>query len=229
MQRVGIEVVVFSATKNEAVAARRVQREPFGNVALGRVQATVGHLGERTCLTVASGLGYKHLDRCFHELTRLFRPLLFVNFGAAGAVDRTMGIGTPTIPNEIVAYSWPDLELQGEPIRRPTDPLKRIARAVRITRAGSCLHDIRDAEIRDELRAKLRIDTTDCETYRLADFCGQRDIPFVALRMITDRADSIAGYHYGRSAAQVLETGAQLLAPLVEQASDLVCPKKQTS
>lgn len=212
-----VELVIFCATKHESVAACRVQRgEPRRVLVEGR-RAILGQLAGRPCVTVASGLGLDALGRMFHAVTKGTRPRLIVNFGAAGAISR-LPVGTLTIPREIVAYKWPTLEQEGEPIVCPVEALAQVVPSVRLTRAGSCPHDIRESVVRAKLLETLQIDTTDWETYRLALFCKSRRIGFVALRCITDFSDESAAITYGRNALHVLDSGAKLLEPLVEAA-----------
>lgn len=212
-----VEVVIFCATKHERVTACRVQGGPPQPVLVEGRRAVLGQLAGRSCATVAGGLGPDALDRMFRAVTAETRPRLLVNFGAAGAISR-LPVGTLTIPREIVAYSWPDLRQEGETIVRPVEPLAEIAPGVRLTRAGSCPHDIRDAAIRAKLQESLGIDTTDWETHRLALFCKARRIEFVALRCITDFSDASAAVSYGHNALTVLDAGAQLLEPLIKTA-----------
>jgi nucleoside phosphorylase len=217
MSLADVETVIFCATKHESVAACRVQGgAPQPALVEGR-RAVLGELAGRPCVTVASGLGLDALDRMFRAVTTATRPRLLVNFGAAGAIGR-LPVGTLTIPREIVAYTWPDLKQEGETIVRPVEPLAGVAPGVRLTRAGSCPHDIRDASVRTKLQESLGIDTTDWETYRVALFCRSRHIEFVALRCVTDFSDESTAVSYGRNALRVLDAGAQLLEPLVAKA-----------
>ena len=217
MPRADIELIIFCATKHESVAACRVQTPPPRPVTVGGRRALRGILAGRPCLTVASGSGPEAADRMCRDVTSEVHPRLIVNFGAAGAVGR-LSVGTLTVPREILAYSWPKLEQEGETLVRPVESLADLVPSVRLTRAGSCPHDIRDAAIRDRLRDTLHIETTDWETYRLALFCESRRIPFVALRCITDFCDAAAPVTYGRNVLQVLDAGAKLLESLVEAA-----------
>ena len=98
------------------MAARSVQREPFGHLLCGRVHATVGHLGGALCLTVAAGMTRKRLENTLEAMTARFQPRLFVNFGAAGGVAPEIEIGTPTLSREILSYTWPDLAVEVGPL-----------------------------------------------------------------------------------------------------------------
>lgn len=218
MKRVAIDVAIFCATNNEASASRRMQKEPFGRVHCGPVKATVAHLGQRTCLTVASGMSAKRFRATFEAMMQTFEVKLLINFGAAGGVAPDLAIGTPTIPKEIIAYNYPELEQMGHTICCDTTGMSRIAERLTVTRAGSCPRDIRNAETREALFKKHRIHTTDWETWRLAALCEKHHLPFYALRCITDRADARAGIDYSRHAQTTLERSARLLEEMVEQA-----------
>jgi adenosylhomocysteine nucleosidase len=222
MVRVGIDVVVFCATEAEAMAARSVLREPFGHLLCGRVHATVGHLGGAVCLTVAAGMTRKRLENTLEAVTARFRPRLLVNFGAAGGVAPEIEIGTPTLPREILSYTWPGLAVEGDLIECPAAArLTDLDPGVRTTRAGSCRREIRDDAVRHRLAQTLRLDTTDWETYSLADACRRLQIPFLALRCVTDHADSQARLDHSKNAAAVLARGACLLPQLAARALEL--------
>lgn len=214
MTESAVDVIIFCAMSNEVVAVNLASQPPFEQVVCGRTRASIGTQDGLRCLTMASGFGEKRVARCFREVTEAYRPRLLINFGAAGAIRPGLEIGTSTIPQEVVAYSWPDLAPNGDPIAIPVEALRSVHHGLEITRAGSCLHDIRDEAIRARLAAELQIDTTDCETWQIASLCREARIPFLALRCITDHAGSTAGYEYGRNARNVLDRGARLLAPL---------------
>ncbi len=221
-KRIDIDLVIFTATSNEAVEARRVQREPFGKTTVGTVNASIGHLGKHTCLTVASGMSKRRLNNTFQDLARKFKPRLFINFGAAGAINPKLDIAKPTIPAEIVGYTWPDLDTRGQLISCPWKPLEKIDPSLTITKAGSCAHDIRDKEIRERLFQLYKIDTTDWETHRLAEACRLLKIPFLALRCISDHADARAGIEYSKNAQTALQRGARLLERIADKALDII-------
>ena len=223
MVRVGIDLVVFCAAEAEGMAARSVQREPFGHLLCGRVHATVGHLGGALCLTVAAGMTRKRLEKTLEAVMERFHPRLFINFGAAGVIAPDIEIGTPTLPREVLSYTWPDLGIRGDIIECPlAAQLADLNPDLRVTRAGSCRREIRDHAVRDRLAQTLRLDTTDWETYTLADACRRARIPFLALRCVTDHADSQARSDYVENAAAVLARGASRLPELAARALELL-------
>jgi nucleoside phosphorylase len=149
---------------------------------------------------------------------RKYKPRLFINFGAAGAINPKLEIGRVTVPKHIVGYTWPDFEPKGEPVECPVEPLGKIDRSIVITRAGSCPHDIRDAEKKTLLFERYQIDTTDWETHRLAEACRLLGTPFLAVRCVSDRSESRAGIEYARNATTALQRGARLLERLADGA-----------
>jgi adenosylhomocysteine nucleosidase len=218
MTDVGVDVVIFCATGNEAAAVRRVQAKPFRQVTCGGGRASLGSLGDLRCLTVEAGLGERRLARCFRAAAEKFRPRVVINFGAAGGIRPELEIGARTVPREILSYSCPDLKVSGDVIRPSVDSFQDLQEEIVLTRAGACRRFVHDDGARSRVFAELEIDTTDWETYRVASLCREHDIPFVALRCVTDHAGSVADLEYGAHSDRVLASGARLLGPLAERA-----------
>lgn len=215
-----IDVLLFTATNVECLALYR---------ALGDAQEFLDHPGGRaglcevdgrTILVAASGVGKGRMNKAFQSLAPVYKPRLFINFGAAGAVNPRIPIGAPCLPREIIGYVWPELEQRGEPIHCAVEKYLELHPALRMVRAGSCAHDIRHPEIRDRIREQHQIDITDWETHRLAEACRLQKLPFLALRCVTDHADHRAGIDFSRNAASVLERGARLLPPILSRFFD---------
>ena len=216
-KRVPVDLIIFCATKNEAIAARTAQREPFGRTTCGNTHATVAHLGPFTCVTLASGLKAPRLRQAFQNISATFAPRLFVNFGACGGIDPNLRIGDVTVPREIVLYALPDLKTDEKIIHPPVAPLEGAGLPIHLTRAGTCPQDVRSAETRDSIWSKIGAQTTDWETYRLADRCETQGFPFLAMRCVTDHADTNAGSDYGRHADRVLREAAALLPEMAQR------------
>jgi adenosylhomocysteine nucleosidase len=225
-----VDVVVVCALTEESRAAQSVQTGPFEGVVCGGARAVLGTLGAARCLTLASGLGDARLDLCFQAVAERYRPRLLINFGSAGAIRGDLPVGAPTIPREVVSYSWPDLAPNGEAIPIPhAESLANLDSRLEITRAGTCPRSIEDEGVRDRLFRELRIDTTDWETYRLAAHCRERGIPFAALRCISDYAGAAAREEYQRNADSVLDLCAPLLVPLAESLLREAGPRRRAA
>ncbi|NQU43915.1 hypothetical protein HQ520_11570 [bacterium] len=216
MPRAAIDLVILTASSIEALAVRQIQKQPLREIPCGRSTATLSHLGPYTCVTLSAGGGKKRIKSAYTSLFEMFEPRVFVNFGAAGGLNPDWPIGTITVPREIVSYTWPDLRPQGDPLVCEVEELRKAVPEIRISRAGSCPHDIRDAEIRKQLHRDLGLDTTDWETWRIARAAQLAEIPFIALRCITDRADEHAGTDYSRNVRAVLNRGAAALQKLAQ-------------
>ena len=217
MSESGVDVAIFCALANEAVAARFGQEEPYLPVKCGTARASIAGWGSLRCLTIASGMGEGRLNRAFKAMMDQYNPRLVINFGAAGALRPGLPVGTPTMPNEVLKYLLPSGKTEGEPIRISSEILCNVSKSIELTRAGTCMGDIRDADIRNRIHRELGVDTTDCETYLVAERCRERRVAFIALRCITDHADAVAGYDYGHNARSVMDRCARLLRPLAEK------------
>lgn len=211
------DVLIVCATKSEAVAARSVQGEATERPRCGPALATVSPMDDYRCLTVASGLKASRLRQALDGALALGRPRLALNFGAAGGIGRDRRIGDITVPREIVSYVCPDLRADEKVVRCDIAALQDAKLPIVFTRAGTCPQDVRDDDLRSRIRSVLDIETTDWETYRLAELCEIRDLPFLAVRVVTDYADSRAGADYGRHADRVLRQAARILPDILKR------------
>jgi hypothetical protein len=211
-----VDVAVFCVTRHEACAARGVLRGAPEPVVCGGRSAVIARLGTLETLVVSSGFK-GDIEPVLADIAEHFPPRLLINFGAAGAIADDLPIGAPTVPREIIAYDWPDLEQRGGAIRCAVQRIESRLPGIRFTaRAGSCAHTICDAAIRARLRESLRIDTTDWETYPLGLLAQRRGWDFLALRCVSDLANDASETDYRASVQSILDDGAKQLAPLAE-------------
>jgi adenosylhomocysteine nucleosidase len=143
-----------------------------------------GRLDGRRVVLVESGVGRENAARATHALVDAHRPLRIVSAGFAGGLDPALRPG-----DLVVADSLVDLAgalhtfhtLQTLPTLHSSS--FRVGRLLTVDRV------VREPGEKQELGRKHEALAADMESLAVAEVCRQRDVPFLAVRAISDTAD----------------------------------------
>jgi len=170
---------IFAATRAEASACRRGIRRGAGP---GRDELRV----------VRTGMGTRASARAFERLRSRATPSLAVSTGFAHATDPRVEIGSwfraraihrasdrPGVPARRIETREPDL---GRALRAV--PAAELVTVDRLHRSGPLPELRRDAATTGNERPLVLL--VDMETAALAEIASREEIPFLALRLVTD-------------------------------------------
>jgi adenosylhomocysteine nucleosidase len=139
------------------------------------------HAGKLVVLTVA-GAGRKAAARGAGLLLEGHRPRWLISAGFAGALSPALRRSDLVLPSEVVA---PEGQRFPVPMLGALPPLPRTTLGVRLLTSDRI---IRTAQEKAELHRRFAADVVDMETSAVAQVCHERQVPFLALRAISDEA-----------------------------------------
>ncbi len=141
--------------------------------------------GRRRIFFVRAGMGLWNAARVLRFLDKVVRPELVINIGFAGALSEGFELGDVVLVTESV--SWPSCKVmrlgEGRSLfpKSASDHVIHKATCVTVPKMTLKKKLSRLFLLRD------RRAVVDLETYHYAKFCEGLNVPFVAIRCITDR------------------------------------------
>ena len=140
-----------------------------------------GELGGKIVAIAIGGMGRDAARRAAGLLIDGHRPSWMISAGFAGALHPELKRNDLVLPEEVI-----DLEGRRIPIEVP-EPLRRAATPLR-GRLLTVDRVIFGSAEKRELRQTTGADLLDMETSAIAEFCAQRLVRFLSLRVISDDA-----------------------------------------
>jgi adenosylhomocysteine nucleosidase len=166
-----------------------------------------GELAGRQVAIVQSGPGRERAARAAHALIDGHRPGVVISAGFAGALDATLRRGDIVAADCLVDETGRELTADRTLLSAAEARGARVGRLLTVDRV------IRASEEKLALGRKHAALAADMETLAVAEVCGDRQQPFLALRVINDAADDALPRDVERLLAQ--ETGARRLGTAV--------------
>jgi adenosylhomocysteine nucleosidase len=166
-----------------------------------------GELDGRQVAIVQSGPGRERAVRAAHALIDGHRPGVVISAGFAGALDATLRRGDIVAADSIVDETGRELTPDRALLSAAESRGARAGRLLTVDRV------IRASEEKLALGRKHAALAADMETLAVAEVCGDRQQPFLALRVINDAAEDVLPHDVERLLAQ--ETGARRLGAAV--------------
>ncbi len=166
-----------------------------------------GELDGRQIAIVQSGPGRERAARATHALIDGHRPGVVISAGFAGALDATLRRGDIVAADCVVDESGRELSVDRRLLSAVEGCGARVGRLLTVDRV------IRTSAEKLALGRKHSALAADMETLAVAEVCGSRQQPFLALRVINDAADDALPRDVERLLAQ--ETGARRLGAAV--------------
>ncbi|HEY0257391.1 MAG TPA: hypothetical protein VGC39_08105 [Candidatus Methylacidiphilales bacterium] len=145
------------------------QKDSFS---IGRLQCTLGNLGERQVLIAQVGMGQKSAEENTQAIFHYFRPRAFILAGYGGALMPQLKVG-----QVIMSSNYTSEEVV---------PFLKLLSGFDF--AGFCTSDeLADTkEKRDKYARSSHNQVIEMETAAVVDVVRERSIPFIALRVISD-------------------------------------------
>lgn len=176
----------------------------------------LGVLEGKKVVVVQGGIGKVNAARCAQILIDKFRVGLIINTGVAGAVSSSLNIGDVIVPDVLYQHDFDVTCLgyskgymcTGENQDLPTAyfPPKDLRDLVRgifkdpleVSSGGIASGDIfvHDPKMKKKIEFKFGVSAVDMESGAIAQVCSLGNVPFVIVRVISDRADGGAPEDY---------------------------------
>ncbi|MCF7826061.1 MAG: hypothetical protein K9N29_05365 [Candidatus Marinimicrobia bacterium] len=191
-----MQVLLTHALKSEAGFIK--QRYPLAETVTRENGQELIQLDSNLHL-LKTGIGLKLSQAAMHQLENPDKFDLIVHFGVSGSLSDDLSILQVVRGTIFSRPDFPNLNI----------PSPRIFEYLPISSVSffSSLVAITDEKTRESARVG-GAEAVDMESYSIAQFCQERDIPLLAIRCISDRAGSSTSEdfkkHYGE-AAQILQ------------------------
>lgn len=144
-----------------------------------------GKLAGREVAVVESGVGQKAAARATAEAIKFYQPKWVVSAGFAGGLDEKLRRGHIVMADEVVHAGGEtipiDLRLDRESIAA--------TKGLHVGRLVTVDSILREPSERRCLAEKHSAIACDMETYAIAAICRQENVPFLAIRIISDSVD----------------------------------------
>lgn len=177
----------------------------------GKTEISRGRLGDNEVVAFPTGVGKVRASSATQYAIDYFAPAAVLLIGAAGALAADLAPGDVVVGNQVIEYDFDSQRLARKPRAQTrswqADPaiakgLVDAAERVGCTghvRVGTILTGdqvVADAGHRDQLREMFLGDCVEMESAAVAAVCDQNEIPFAAVRIVSDHADSSARDHF---------------------------------
>ena len=193
-----------------ALEDSEVEQGPGRKYALGRLSGR--NVGVFCC-----GVGKQSVDEWLAWIRARLAPSAYIVAGTAGALTPTLGIGDVVIGTSFHAEDAPAIAAVHRVDWSTNSPLSLPVRRGPIFTANEVLVN---PTSRDALFRETGCLCVDMETYHAASFLQARELPFFAMRVVSDRANGNTRADFRSNITTARECLARGLALLVEASDD---------
>ncbi|MDF2841850.1 MAG: pfs [Herbinix sp.] len=202
-------IIIITAMKSEYSSVTRIVHN-LKVINNKKYLIAYGKIGNNNCHIICSGVGGYRTTACLNNIVREMPPELIINYGSAGSINTKLPTGTIAIPKSVAFIKANNI------VRRidinsilSTDLCDE--RIIRVN-AGTSDKFLHKKSQNNILFHNEAIETIDCETYYLADFCMTNRIPLIVIRCITDALSLVDFY---RNKDKVMDQGTYALIKLL--------------
>ncbi|MBO5438762.1 MAG: hypothetical protein J6A23_13965 [Thermoguttaceae bacterium] len=184
-------IAVFFALKNESgYFEDRLKKTSCVHANGFRIFS--GTLGKHAFLSVVTGAGESAAGNAAEAICRIHQPRLVISAGFAGGLAPELPKHALFLPNEFAGTDSADWEKERLSLFSRLSPEHLPTELRKETRFGGRLLTVRNivtkTEEKRELALKYSAQAVDMETRRLAKYCRTQNLPFLAVRSISDAA-----------------------------------------
>jgi len=190
-------------------------------------RAWKGEVRNRTILLTSGGDGRDNALRMVETCHHLFRPSIYVKFGAAGILSPDIALSSIVIPRSIAKLSALDENQISAGITEKdliidrikiADSLLRNIEKLDVTQtrlAGEVSSPLSSSRIRNWLYTTWGISTVDMESYTVLKRAGELNSPSLAVQVITDCADENLRRDFEKTFKHAIKSGAAHLIDIL--------------
>lgn len=174
-----------------------------------------GKLGDRNVVLVQSGIGKVNAGTCAQTLITVFHATAVINTGVAGCLDEDLDIGDFVISKDAVQHDF-DLTPLGYPkgeipytgkyafeaepslIALAEDAVGKLVADLKYVVGRVCSGDqfIASEEQKERIVSEFGGSCCEMEGAAIAQVCYLNDVPFLVIRVMSDKADGTAPEDY---------------------------------
>ncbi|MBQ4144368.1 MAG: hypothetical protein IJD43_12945 [Thermoguttaceae bacterium] len=222
-------IAVFFALKNES-GYFEDRLEKTSCVHANGFRIFSGTLGGNAFLSVVMGVGGSAAENAVEAVCRIHQPRMVISAGFAGGLDPKLPKNALFLPNEIVEADSMDWEKERLSLFSRLSPELLPKELRKETCWGGRLLTVRKIVTKtaekQELALKYSAQAVDMETWKIAMYCRTLNLPFLAVRAISDAAgesipDDVQTLVDQKTAAARLGAAFQLLLKRPGSAVDL--------
>lgn len=200
MKEIGIIVAMDEEKEAIKNIMKNIQKEQFYNLSFLR-----GEIQAKKCILIKCGVGKVNAARATQIMIDKYNIEYMINAGVGGAVNSALNIGDVLIAKEIVQHDF-DITAFGHKKgyitgvgerlicdETLTNKIENIIQEIpekdyKIKMGTIATGDIfcTEPSMKDKIRNKFNSDVVDMECAAMAQVCYLDNIPFVALRSISD-------------------------------------------
>jgi adenosylhomocysteine nucleosidase len=190
-------LVILAALKQEiASLARSLSEKKYSN--LERFSVCKGKYNDKNVLLVITGMGRERAERATKMVLKSNQLTLLVSLGFAGALNPELAAGDIILCSGVHYGDGNDNNMTYYIHSSDKEMYTLLCRTLesesvnfRTGEVVSVLQPIQTAEERAELRDQFNAEIVDMESYWIASIAAQRQVPFLALRAVSDTVDDI--------------------------------------
>ncbi len=182
-------IAIFGAVKEE-IAGIKQAMNISDHVRLGKTSAWPGKWGKQNIVLVRSGVGRQRAEDATLQVIDRFQPRALISIGYAGGVQPELNVGDLVIADSIIEekengkYSPnPDWLNRAKDIPCPDGVKALVGGLLTVDKV------IHDSVSKQELGRHYSVQAVEMETSAIAKVAEEKDVPFLSLRVISDRLD----------------------------------------
>ncbi len=161
------------------------------------------HNGDSVIL-LETGIGPKTAGEALTTLLQVYRIDCIINFGSAGMIDESLKVGDAVLVDEIIDLTSGQIISTNDNI---TDAISQFLNEQKKKyirgRLATSPEPVSKRAHRKKLEEKFGCYAVDMEAYALARVAIKHNIPFSAIKMISDRASSLTRLEYWKNISQI--------------------------
>lgn len=196
----------------------------------------VGKIFGKNAVLARSGIGKVNAASCAQYLIDLYNIDYVINIGAAGAVNNKLNIGDIVIAKDLVHHDF-DVSVFGEPIGiipnmkesyfkcdknilkivEGSAEKKRLPGNIYFGTIASGDQFISSDSNKKFIEKNFNAHCIEMEGAAIAQVCFLNKIPFIVIRIITDKADEKAIVYYKKFMTDVIKNSSNIVEYIVKQ------------
>ena len=194
-----------------------------------------GTIAGQSVLLITRAMGAEKAQRALEVCNKLVRPVLFIKFGAAGAVDKELSLSEVVAPELLLKLDTPNIcMLQDDnPSQNPVIAQTKIATPLietlrrlplRIVHSSAETNSfICSSQIRNWLAERVNVASVDMESYTVVSQAKALGIPAVSIQVITDYVDERAKEEFRTTLqAGALERAISILIQFINRLNESI-------
>jgi len=203
---------------------------------IGGMNFYAGEIAGKWAVVARCGVGKVHAAMCAQTMIVTFPLVAMVNLGAAGAIDNTLNIGDVVVSSDLVHHDARATTFGYEIGQIPGLDVLAFVSDKRLVKSAMAAYDaifasginrahhgristgdqfINSMEQKQQIWSDFAALCVEMEGAAIAQVCYLNNIPFVAIRAISDRADGSAEVDFAKFIEQAAENSIRVVTKMM--------------